>query len=1147
MIALSRISLINWHLLAKADLDVFGNAAILGQNRSGKSTLIDLVQAVIAGGSARYFRFNRSAGETGSRSDRTLAGYCLGQLNEDSFLRDQALTHVALVFTDDAGARPPTTLGLSVEAQRGRSAEVVGRFVAEGVALDTSFFVDEDADGVQPALWPIVKRRLEQACAKAGGRLHTPGDARSFIREYMRVLFTRRRTSDPERFVRTFIAALSFTDMPSVEAFVRRYLLEQRDISVRELRESIQRYREIQRTIRDLERRLEALLAIRAQVSRYMALLEAEDVARSLERLALLIEAGAALVEASRSLKEALARQTSQRNELGAVEAEVTRQEELLAGLDRQLMASGAAAQRVVVDSEIRELDQAHARVQARVQARQLAAARATTLLDLRDRLNVINPGELIRALEAIRDASVGLAPADWPREPRVMDRLLDEAARHAATRHPKALERRNDAIGREKGMEEELREARERLAAASAGRVRLSTGTMALMDALRREGMRPRTLAEAAEVADERWRGAVEAIMVRDRETVIVDPEHASEATATLKSGGRRAFPAARVANTRRLQGQSRSPRDGTLASVLRSPDELVMAFAVHRVGNVRLAETQDDLLAGGRAVMTDGAYNDGLVTDIRQAPEYKIGRAAAPLMQGTLSARIDELVAIVATHRQTARIFDDIARRLEDCAEPVEPGERLDALTIELDDLAQRRTDARDRLGRIAATMDPALLDAHARAKAALADLGLDRDRLLKREGGIDADVKAARARVVAGENVPGSLLCLAVRRRTFKASVAFAAVLHELAPAYRRERGRPPARIAADMAKRASQAMEEHRELLHEIRAALGTYSLAFPDALADYGQAHVPTTVKEWVDQGVAALEGNELIQYRRQADNAADTVSRLFRTTFIHELNNRFGALHEEMQSLSKALRSRPLHGERYHLKETVKPEFADLHRLAIDSEHDESALDALFGRGEAKNEQHARALRQVEQLLGDEDHDFTVFEDYRNYFTFDLRTEDIATGRVTSFDRRRGVASGAERQVPFYVVIGAALASVYHGTQRAAGEEELGMGLAVFDEAFSKMDGPNQRTLLDFYRAVGLQVVIAAPSEKRAVVYENLDCIVDVFRIGDAAMAQSVRLKARTREELRRANPHHLSDDELADRLDAAGTAEAAE
>ena len=50
MMTLSRIALVQWHLLARADLDIVGNGAILGENRSGKSTLIDLIQTVMSGG-----------------------------------------------------------------------------------------------------------------------------------------------------------------------------------------------------------------------------------------------------------------------------------------------------------------------------------------------------------------------------------------------------------------------------------------------------------------------------------------------------------------------------------------------------------------------------------------------------------------------------------------------------------------------------------------------------------------------------------------------------------------------------------------------------------------------------------------------------------------------------------------------------------------------------------------------------------------------------------------------------------------------------------------------------------------------------------------------------------------------------------------
>jgi hypothetical protein len=116
-----------------------------------------------------------------------------------------------------------------------------------------------------------------------------------------------------------------------------------------------------------------------------------------------------------------------------------------------------------------------------------------------------------------------------------------------------------------------------------------------------------------------------------------------------------------------------------------------------------------------------------------------------------------------------------------------------------------------------------------------------------------------------------------------------------------------------------------------------------------------------------------------MRYREQADEAADRVSRLFKTTFIHELNSRFEQLRSEIEKLSAALRTRPLHGEIYRLAELIEPEFDDLYHLAKDSETDERVLDALFGRAEPRDERHARALRQIEQLLGDESFDFTSF------------------------------------------------------------------------------------------------------------------------------------------------------------------------
>jgi hypothetical protein len=1138
MMQLRRISLVHWHLLARADLDVWGDTAILGKNRSGKSTLIDLIQAVMTGGSARYYRFNRSAGEAGGRSERTLRGYCLGQLNEHESLRREAITHIGLVFEDTDGIRPPVSIGLCVEATAQEEVQIVGRYIAPGIRLSTSMFVDTlDGNRVSSAPWVLTRERLEAACKNSGTELLHTDSARNHIRDYMRLLFTGRRTSDPERFVRAFVLALSFEDMRSVEYFVHNYLLERNDIDIAELRESIQRYREIQRDIHELEQRLEALRAIQSLIAKFAALLEREEIARGVVRLANLIEAGAALLGnlADQHAKAASLNITT--DDIERHDTEIGLLQEEIESVNAQLVAQDHASQRAIVSTQLKSAEQIRNGVVARLQTRFVSAARATTLLQQRDALAPLKLGELMRALEAIQAKSLNLVPPGWPRDPVEMERLVEAAAKIAAAQIPKIIARRDEAIRWRADIEDTIRGLVAQREQARAGRVPLDDRTQRLMDALAQEGMRPRALCQVAEVVDEEWRAAVEALLGRDRETILVEPEHASRAVSILR-GGRDLYRGSRVANTRRLADLPRSAFTGMLAGVLRSEDPLAIAFIVFRTGTIRLADTQEELLSGGRAIMRDGAYNSGIVVEVLRVQDFKIGRAAVPLMLAALKEKIDEQQPLLANHKTAEQFHEDIARRLEAIITPIADEDRLDRLVIEIAQLDEQRAELQDRLDKISATVDPALRNALAAATARRTEIVAGKSELLERRGELRNALQEVAAKLNGGEGQIGSWLCLTARRRQFRDRVRNLAQFTPLRRAYVTLRPQALSRMVQQQTKEADQALTDHRDVEAQVRETLAHYRVTFGGAAPSGAQVRVIGEIKPWVDENISALQENELIQYRRQADEAADQIGRLFRTTFVHELNSRFSVLRTELDNLGKALRSRPLHNEIYTLHARVKPEFEALHRLALESEEDEGTLFALFGRGVPRDEQQAQALREVERLLSDETLDLSVYEDYRKYYSFDLQMQDVVSGRKTSFDRRRGVASGAERQVPYYVIIGAALSSIYHGMRRQRTDVQLGLGLAVFDEAFSKMDGPNQRTLLDFYREIGLQVLIAAPSEKRSVVLENLECIIDVFRHGDDVTAESARIKEHARAQMRAANPQHLSDAELAVRLE---------
>ena len=196
------------------------------------------------------------------------------------------------------------------------------------------------------------------------------------------------------------------------------------------------------------------------------------------------------------------------------------------------------------------------------------------------------------------------------------------------------------------------------------------------------------------------------------------------------------------------------------------------------------------------------------------------------------------------------------------------------------------------------------------------------------------------------------------------------------------------------------------------------------------------------------------------------------------------------------------------------------------------------ALDMLFRADVPDDFPHKETIQALEALLEDPEKDFTEFEDYRNFYTFEIIMQDVVTGGRTRWEARRGTGSGAEQQVPIYVAIGASLAAVYGSADRRP-DKAAGISLAMFDEAFSKMDGKNQRQMMSFYKKLGLQFVIAAPFEKRVAVLEHMDTIVEVDRIGDQSKAQVVNLKDKARRELMAIDPDLMSDEEIASRAAA--------
>jgi uncharacterized protein YPO0396 len=130
--------------------------------------------------------------------------------------------------------------------------------------------------------------------------------------------------------------------------------------------------------------------------------------------------------------------------------------------------------------------------------------------------------------------------------------------------------------------------------------------------------------------------------------------------------------------------------------------------------------------------------------------------------------------------------------------------------------------------------------------------------------------------------------------------------------------------------------------------------------------------------------------------------------------------------------------------------------------------------------------------------------------------------------------------SGGQKQAPYYVAVGAAMAAAYFPKSTAA--EPDGFGLVVFDEAFNNLDAPNTKALLAFFRDLHLQVLVAAPDKVRATFLESANTIVAVNRRPDTQepIITITYPTSKAREALAALNPANLGVEHYRDPVQAA-------
>ncbi|WP_407180438.1 SbcC/MukB-like Walker B domain-containing protein [Bradyrhizobium sp. STM 3562] len=348
--------------------------------------------------------------------------------------------------------------------------------------------------------------------------------------------------------------------------------------------------------------------------------------------------------------------------------------------------------------------------------------------------------------------------------------------------------------------------------------------------------------------------------------------------------------------------------------------------------------------------------------------------------------------------------------------------------------------------------------------------------------------------------------------------------------------------PNRVDGLTADRETRSTTRRSSLMREMTNAINKHDQDFHVAPPFTAEEATPAAVERWATTEKERLDGHELVQYEEQCRNAATEMTSAFRDDLLHRLDDAFMGIKNTLNELNRHLKDRQFHGRDYYsFKALEAPTHVDMIELVEESRKPEFNLPLFGDRNQDVNSPMMRTVRQIEEILSNPEARTEEIEDPRKYFNFELYIQD-AEGKIrSSLTSRAGTGSGGEGQLPFYIAIGASLAATYQN--RRTGES--GLSLAIFDEAFNRLDTKAIGQCSEFMRDLGLQVMLATPDEKRHVFMEVVDTVVNVNRLGNQVMIDTEFLTDKARDAIVAADPYRKGFDVFKSEMIAAEKAEA--
>ncbi len=1132
---LTSITLVNWYLFGAETIPVEGNSLLIrGANGVGKSSVLDAIQTVLAGGDENVLSMN-AASSDGKRSGRTIRSYVLGEVAESPGLkacepRATSNCYVCLSFMSKTQKPFAIGVGLYARAKDSKSLQKYP-FIIEGSHLCASDFM-KDEYTILP--WGAFEKKLKAM----PGRLLLPQSARDYRQQYCELLSAPGASNmiAPDMMFRAVKNGLTFKEQKDISEFTRQYILPENNIDVIRIENDYQEYQRIQSIIEDARDRLDALKKIISLLKRHHQKHELSLAYQWSEHEAnvqALDERIAVMEERKDKAEEELIKLETQ------LESLQTRLPNLKKARDEALLTYKTSAGQQALEACNEKIEQTKTTI----------ATESATIGQVRGLLAILEQlqlpatasAQLSRTFTDARKklmAATGFGAEDierqWPIDIDNINQTIDALQNYDVLRSDIASTRdtlKNDFDH----IDKRYKAIALALKNSSAGKSSLMPQTEMMIDILSQQGINAVPVCDLAHITDDDWQVGIERFLGGNREALVVldsseTPngqdafDDAIRIYRQTKNNNER-VRSVKLINPDKLFADD-TPKPGFAGYLVESDNPVALRYLRGLLRNVKLVDTENELRKEQRAITKDGMVaGNGSISGGNKFQWVLIGQEARKRHAQKLANELKELQPIHDRHYKDWQEIDavnsafanDIGRTVEACLTAKTVHNNLNAALDTLESQQKQKQQLSEQA-------DTALEKSFKKADE-LWNQCQDEEKHIslrqqKHQGELEQIAKSLpglNQKIQEASQLRNDVSAL----NGFNQEKANQ-ILDELIEQLGDDTYQHIALEAADRYKsNARQAQELRENGLKAIVDFASRYDIEDREELV----AMDPLTALIRCEQHAERIENAEIISYLHDAQVAQETMLANFRAEVVAKLKECFSNIDATFKTLNRTLADLTFNSNRYRFTWPLKdvPTLKLVHEYVTDtSDLEIQSIDDMFDT----TRDHP-AVEVIQQILVDGR--LNEISDYRNFYSYDIISKNVDTETERKFSELLSVGSGGEKQAPFYVALGAAFMSAYK--VRKVGDRIFGgVAIAIFDEAFSKMDGNNAKAALQFFRDIGLQVILAAPPESEIKVGPYVDKSLSIIRPGDSIYLDYKTYHSKGRETLESDNPHINKD-----------------